>query len=129
MLAPRSNRAVRLATVTLLAVATLSLLLVWGTLLHRYTLFRSYGSEPYVNHVGASEFVLIPRLAAFGLFASAAALLAALLQRRFIIALLCGVLASSALYAPRLLRTFHERHILVTYEEYIARFYTHETPP
>ena len=120
MLAPASHRAVWLATLTLLALATLSLFMVWGTLLHRYTLFRSYGSKPYVNHVGADEFVLIPRLAAFGLFASAAALLAALLQRRFAISLLCCILAASALYAPRLLRTFHEKHILVTYEEYIA---------
>lgn len=120
VLAPPLNRTVRLATLALLAVATFSLLFVWGELLHRYTLFRSDGSEPYANHVDASYFVSIPRYALFGLVASAVTLLAALLQRRFIIALLCCVLAVSAVYAPRLLRTFHDRHILVTYEEFIA---------
>ena len=82
-----------------------------------------------MNHVDASYFVSIPRYATFGLVASAAALLAALLHRRFVIALLCCALAISAFYAPRLLRSFHEQRILVTYEDYIGRFYTHEIPP
>jgi hypothetical protein len=129
VLAPPVNSALRWVTLTLLAVATLSVLYVWGELLHRWLLFRSYGSEPYLNHVGASYFVSIPRYATVGLIASVAAMLAALSSRRLVIALLCCVLAASAFYAPRLLRSFHDQRILVTYEEYIGRFYTHEIPP
>jgi hypothetical protein len=129
VLAPPVNRVLRLISLTLLAVATLSVLYVWGELLHRWLLFSSYGSEPYMNHVDASYFVSIPRYATMGLIASVAAMLAALSSRRFVIALVCCALATSAFYAPRLLRSFREQRILVTYEEFIGRFYTHEIPP
>jgi tellurite resistance protein TehA-like permease len=120
MLAPPVNRVLRLITLASMAIAALCLLYVWAELLHRWTLFRSYGSEPYVNHVDASYFVSIPGYATVGLVASLAGIVLALLSRRFVVALLCLGLAASAFYAPRLLRTFHESHILVTYEEYIA---------
>ena len=82
-----------------------------------------------MNHVDASYFVSIPRYATVGLVASVAAVLSALSSRHFLIALVCCALAASACYAPRLLRSFHEQRILVTYEEFIGRFYTHEIPP
>jgi hypothetical protein len=123
------NRVLRLISLALLAIATLSLLFVWAELLHRWLLFRSYGSEPYVNHVDASYFVSIPRYATVGLISSVVAMVAALSSRSFVIALLCCALAVSAFFAPRLLRSFHDHRILVTYEEYIGRFYIHEIPP
>lgn len=129
LLTPPVNRAFRLITLVLVAVAALCLLYVWAELLHRWSLFRSYGSEPYMNHVDASYFVSIPRYATVGLIASVAAVLAALSSRRFVFALVCCALATSAFYAPRVLRSFHEQRILVTYEEFIGRFYTHEIPP
>jgi len=129
VLTPPVNRALRLITLALVAVAALCILYVWAELLHRWSLFRSYGSEPYTNHVDASYFVSIPRYATIGLVTSVAAVLAALSCRRFLIALVCCALAISAFYAPRLLRSFHEQRILVTYEEFIARFYTHEISP
>ena len=122
MLAPPVNRVLRLITLALVAIATQCLLYVWAELLHRWTLFRSYGSEPYMNHVDASYFVSIPEYATVGLVASLASILVALLSRRFVVALLCFGLAASAFYAPRLLRSCHDRRILVTYEEYIGCF-------
>src|SRR4051794_39681390 len=121
VLAPRVNRVLRVVSLTFAAVAALCLLFVWAELLHRWTLFRSYGSEPYVNHVGAEYFTDIPRFSSVGLISSVVAFLAACLSRRFILGLLCCALAASALYAPRVLRSFHERRILVTYEEYLER--------
>src|SRR6188508_54313 len=112
VLAPPVNSAFRMVTLALLAVATLCVLYIWGELLHRWLLFRAYGSEPYVNHVGASYFVSIPRYATVGLIASVVAMLAALSCRRFFIALVCCALAASAFYAPRLLRSFHDERIL-----------------
>jgi hypothetical protein len=129
LLAPPVNRAFRSITLISVAVAALCILYVWAELLHRWSLFRSYGSEPYMNHVDASYFVSIPRYATVGLVASVAAVLAALSSQRFVIALVCCAIAISAFYAPRLLRSFHEQRILVTYEEFIGRFYTHEIPP
>ena len=110
---------IKIIGLSFLIVAAMCLTYVWAELAYRWTLYISYGSRPYLNHVDENYFSIMPATAWIGASCAAVALALAVRLRYRTLSFVVAILAISGPLATRVLDYYHRSLVLVTYSEFV----------